>query len=243
MKHLFPALLALAACSQAPAPVPQAGDPERPTITVKATDDFEVSGNGMNPAWGKAEWTPLHRRQADGVPYDSRFKILYSKTGIYLLMEGTDTKLTTTGRKDFEDLWVEDVYEAFFWTDESQPLYFEYEISPMNAELPILVPNTGGAFMGWRPWHFENDRKTRKATAVTGGPKEPGAAVKGWSAEFFIPYALLRGLKNQPPRSGSRWRANFYRMDHDGGRTTQWDWARVGPSFHEYQKYGVLEFE
>ena len=242
MKFTILLLFPLAACAhEPPSAAPPAGP--WPTLTVRKTDDFEVTGNGSNPAWAKTEWTPLNRRQPDGHPYDSRFKILYSKSGVYLLMDGTDKKLTTTGRGDFEDLWVEDVYEAFFWTDESAPLYFEYEISPMNHELPILVPNNGGAFMGWRPWHYENDRKTRKATSVTGGPKEAGAAVQGWSAEFFIPYALLHGMKNQVAKSGTRWRANFYRMDHDDKKTTQWDWARVGPSFHEYQKYGVLLFE
>jgi hypothetical protein len=113
----------------------------------------------------------------------------------------------------------------------------------MNSELPILVSNDSGTFMGWLPWNFEKGRKTRKATAVVGGPKQPGAAVQGWSAEFFIPFAMLRGLRNVPPTRGMRWRANFYRMDHDGGKTTQWDWAPVGPSFHEYEKYGVLLFD
>ena len=242
MRHAIPLLLALAACAHEPqAPPPATGEP-RPTITVKATDDFEVTGNGSNPAWSKAEWVVLHRRQADGHPYESRFKILYSKTGLYLLMDGTDKKLTTTGRADFENLWEEDVYEAFFWPDESQPLYFEYEISQKNHELPILVPNNGGAFMGWRPWHYEGDRKVRKATSVRlAGNRND--AVEGWSAEFFIPYALLRGLKNVPPKPGTRWRANFYRVDYDDKKTTQWDWARVGPSFHEYAKYGTLVFE
>jgi hypothetical protein len=244
-----PLLLALAACAQStgperPASAPAAGG-TWPTVTVRATDDFEVTGSGSNAAWSKAEWQALHRRQPDGLPYESRFKILYSKTGVYVLMDGTDQKLTTTGRGDFENLWEEDVYEAFFWPDESEPLYFEYEISPLNHELPILVPNNGGAFMGWRPWHYENDRKTRKATAVTGGAQKAGAAVLGWSAEFFIPYRLLEGLRNQHPKSGTRWRANFYRMDYDAspGPVTQWDWSRVGPSFHEYQKFGVLLFE
>jgi len=236
-------LLILAGCASEPVVrTPQDSAHGEPAI-VKATDDFEVSGNGSNPAWSKTDWIALHRRPKGELPYEARFKILYSKTGLYLLMDGTDQKLTTTGRADFENLWEEDVYEAFFWPDPSEPLYFEYEISPMNAELPILVPNNGGAFMGWRPWHYENDRKTRKATVVTGGPKEPGAAVKGWSAEFFIPYVLLRGLKSSPPKSGMRWRANFYRVDHDDKKTTQWDWARVGPSFHEYQNFGVLIFE
>jgi hypothetical protein len=32
-------------------------------------------------------------------------------------------------------------------------------------------------------------------------------------------------------------------MDHDDGKTTQWDWAPVGPSFHDYRNYGVLIFD
>ena len=70
------------------------------------------------------------------------------------------------------DLWNEDVFEVFLWTDERYPVYFEYEISPLNRELPILIPNFGGQFLGWRPWHYERDRLTRKATSIIGGPKE-----------------------------------------------------------------------
>jgi hypothetical protein len=32
-------------------------------------------------------------------------------------------------------------------------------------------------------------------------------------------------------------------MDYDGGKQSAWDWARVGASFHEYQKFGTLVFE
>ena len=65
----------------------------------------------------------------------------------------------------------------------------------------------------------------------------------GWTAEVFIPYELLTPLRNVPPKPGTRWRANFYRMDYDDGQHTSWDWARVGPSFHEFQKFGTLVFE
>jgi len=232
MKTICAALpLLLAACSSFP------------ELRIKAVEDFEVTGRGDSPAWTSTAWTPMRKRQADGHPYESRFKMVYSTTGVYVLMDGTDVKLTTTGKPDNADLWHEDVFEAFFWTDESAPVYFEYEISPMNAELPILVSNNAGTFMGWLPWNFMNGRKTRKATTVEGGAKVQGGPASGWRAEFFIPYALLKGLRNVPPAAGTRWRANFYRMDHDGGKTTQWDWAPVGPSFHEYQKYGVLIFD
>src|SRR5579871_2752296 len=215
----------------------------RPEMRVLKTDDFEVTGDGTAEAWKKTEWVALNKRGEDGADYSTRIKVLYSAKGFYTLMDAGDKKLTATMTKDFLDLWTEDVFEVFLWPDERDALYFEYEISPLNVELPILIPNLQGKFLGWRPWHYEGERKIRKATAAVGGKRESGAAVTGWKAEVFIPFELLNPLRNVPPKSGTRWRANFYRMDYDDGKTTSWDWARVGPSFHEYQKFCTLVFE
>ena len=215
----------------------------RPEYRVRPTEDFEVTGDGSAAAWKAAAWEPLRRRADAGRPYETKVKVLYSKKGLYVLMAATDETISATMTEDFQNLWTEDVFEAFLWPDERDPVYFEYEISPLNRELPILVPNLGGKFLGWRPWHYEGGRKTRKATAAAGGQIKPGAAVTGWTAEVFIPYDLLAPLRNVPPKAGARWRANFYRMDYDGGKPTSWDWARVGSDFHEFQKFGTLVFE
>jgi len=236
------ALSLIALGSHYTSPVHSQTEP-RPRLSVRPSDDFEVTGSGDNPAWQKAEWVPLRKRQADGHPYETRFRMLYSPTGLYVHMEATDRTLTATMTEDFLDLWNEDVFEVFLWTDERYPVYFEYQISPLNYELAILVPNFGGQFLGWRPWHYERDRLTRKATSVTGGEKKSHASIQAWRAEFFIPYVLFRPLQNVPPKPGTRWRANFYRMDYDEGRRTQWEWAPVGDSFHEYEKFGELVFE
>jgi predicted TIM-barrel fold metal-dependent hydrolase len=212
-------------------------------MTVAATEDFEVTGDGSAKAWDKAKWEPLHKREADGLPYETRFKLLYSKKGIYVLMDATDKKITATMKEDFQNLWTEDVFEVFLWPEERDPVYFEYEISPLNFELPILIPNMEGKFLGWRPWHYEGERKIRKATSAIGGTLKSGAEVEGWRAEIFIPFELLQPLRNVPPKAETRWRANFYRMDYDDGKKTSWDWARVGPSFHEFQKFGTLVFK
>ena len=217
--------------------------PPKKELLVRATDDFEIDGAGDAAAWKKAQWTSLARRGAGGHDYQTRVKMLYSKTGLYVLMDATDGAITATLREDFLDLWHEDVFEFFLWPDESQPIYFEYEISPLGFELPILVPNFDGKFLGWRPWHYEGERKTRKATRAVGGKLESGGKVTGWTAEVFVPYELLKPLLNVPPKSGTRWRANFYRMDYDDGQMTSFDWARVGPSFHEFRKFGTLMFE
>jgi len=212
-------------------------------LRVPRTEDFGVSGRGDSPAWQKARWESLHLRTAREHPYQTRVKVLYSATGLYVLMDATDKKITATMQEDFLDLWTEDVFEFFLWTDERHPVYFEYEISPLGFELPILIPNFQGEFLGWRPWHYEGLRRTRKATTAAGGPKKPGAAVAGWKAEVFLPYDVLKPLGNVPPKPGTRWRANFYRVDYDDGRATSWDWARVGASFHEFRKFGTLVFE
>ena len=220
----------------------QAQAEERPRLSVKPVTDFEITGAGDHAVWQELQWTALRSRQSDGHPYESRFKALYSNTGLYFLMDGTDRKLTATMNEDFMDLWKEDVFEVFLWTDERFPVYFEYEISPLDRELPILIPNFGGQFLGWRPWHYDRERRTRKATRVIGGAKQPQASIQGWRAEFFIPYALLTPLQNVPPKPGASWRANFYRMDYDEGKAAQWEWARVGNSFHDYRNFGHLAF-
>ncbi|MBN2270604.1 MAG: carbohydrate-binding family 9-like protein [Sedimentisphaerales bacterium] len=212
-------------------------------LQVRQTEDFVISGRGEASAWTKADWEPLHLRNTDGHQYETRIKMLYSRSGLYVLMEAEDRTITATMNEDFLDLWNEDVFEFFLWPDERYPVYFEYEISPLGFELPILIPNFGGEFLGWRPWHYEEKRKTQKAISVLGGPKHPDASVTGWKAEVFVPYDLLRPLRNVPPKPKTQWRANFYRVDYDEGKTTSWDWARVGASFHEFEKFGTLVFE
>ena len=154
----------------------------------------------------------MRRRQPESHPYDTRFKMLYSPTGLYFLMEGTDRKLTATMTEDFMDLWNEDVFEVFLWTDERYPVYFEYEISPLNHELPILIPNFGGQFLGWRPWHYERDRLTRKATSIIGGPKQSRRDDRGMARRVLHPVRVAAGrCRTCRRRPGTRWRANFYR--------------------------------
>lgn len=141
--------------------------------------------------------------------------VLSSESGIYFLFYCEDKKLTATMNTDFMDLWEEDVVEVFLMPDEDSPVYFEYEISSLNYELPILISNDNGDLVRWKPFHYDADRKTMHATSVLGGEKKSNSVVKSWSAEFFIPYKLLRPLNNIHPQPGTEWRANLYRIDYD----------------------------
>jgi hypothetical protein len=212
-------------------------------LLIKKCRDFEVTGDGSASQWQQADWVPIQHRKGAHPNLITEFKAMYSDSGIYFLFRCRDEKLTATITADFEDLWHEDVVEVFLWPDENYPIYFEYELSPLNYELPILVPNLGGKLWGWQPWHYDGARRTRHATSAQGGEKKSGAAISGWMAEFFIPFELLSPLGNVPPNSGTRWRANLYRCDYDAGEVEQWQWQPIEKRFHEYQKFGTFIFE
>lgn len=213
-----------------------AQEPTLPTWKINKTKDFQINGKGDAPEWGSVSFLEITKRKGDA-NYSTHLKFLYSDSGIYCLYVLEDSKITSTLREDFADIYNEDVVECFFWTDEQSTIYFEYELSPHNYELPILVPNHKGKFYGWRPWHYEGNRKTKHATSIQ---NEDGKVI-GWTAEFFIPYKLLNPLQQVPPVKGMKWRANFYRIDYDNGQT-RWELTPIRANFHDYERYGYLEF-
>ncbi|MFD2937164.1 carbohydrate-binding family 9-like protein [Spirosoma flavum] len=211
-------------------------------LIVRKTNDFQVNGNGDNIEWRKAGWVPITVQKASGKTLSTKVKVLYSTTGIYFLFQCEDDKLTATIQEDFGALYNEDVVEVFLWPDQSVPIYFEYELSPLNYELPILVPNLNGKFQGWKPWNYEGDTKVQHATSIQGGNKVSNATIKSWMAEFFIPYRLLNPIVQTPPTAGTKWKGNLYRIDYDRDYAT-WSWQKTSGSFHEFKKFGTLVFD
>lgn len=212
------------------------------TYLVKKTSDFQVNGVGDNAGWTRTDWVPITVQESANRPLTTKTKALYSPTGMYFLFQCDDEKLTATIQEDFGTLFKEDVVEVFLWPDPAVPIYFEYEVSPLNYELPILVPNLNGRAQGWKPWNYRGSNKTQHATSVQEGERKSNATVKGWTAEFFIPYRLMNPIVPTIPASGTKWRGNLYRIDYDQGYQT-WSWKKTSGNFHEFKQYGTLVFE
>ncbi len=226
-------------------------------LKVKSTTDFIVTGDGSSENWKNTEWNilPQHssktlknagwnispqRSNSTDLRYETSFKILYSNKGIYCLFKCEDSVITATLKEDFLNLYDEDVVEVFLRPDTSIPVYFEYELSPLNFELPILILNNKGRMMGWQPWQYEGARKTLHAVNIN--KKNPGKNRFTWTAELFIPFALLGPMGNVPPKKGTQWRANFYRIDYDSSPVYS-GWQLTRKSFHDPEKFGILKFE
>lgn len=217
-----------------------------PTMVIKKTNDFELTGDGSSEAWNQTEWIELTQRLnlKNTSGYTTRLKVLYSEKGFYALFESQDSLITTPFESDFEELWLGDVVEVFLWTDTSKPSYFEYELTPLDYELTLIVSNIDGELSSWIPFDntYQGDQKVRHKTAVGNGEKKNGATIDLWTAEMFIPFKLLHPLEDIYPESGTTWRGNFYRIDYDVGET-HWSWSPYDGNFHDYENFGVLRFE
>jgi regulation of enolase protein 1 (concanavalin A-like superfamily) len=226
-------------------------------LKVKSINDFVVTGDGSSENWKNADWNnlPQHSSKAlknagwnirmqtgnsKDLHYKTSFKILYSNTGIYCLFKCEDSVITATLKGDFLNLYDEDVVEVFLRPDTSLPAYFEYELSPLNFELPILILNNKGNIMGWKPWQYEGAKKTKHEVKIS--KKDPLNNRFTWTAEFFIPFALLQPIANAPIKRGTQWRANFYRIDYDSNPVYS-GWQLTRESFHDPERFGILEFE
>jgi hypothetical protein len=211
-------------------------------ISIVKTADFDIIGDGANKAWEKTAWINIPARNSSRTSYPTRAKIMYSDKGIYLFYSCDDKKITASLEADFVNLWDEDVVEIFLQPDTTVVDYFEYELSPLNYELPIMIYNRGGQLNSWMPFGYEGKRKTKHATQIIGGEKKSDAEVKGWTAEFFIPFALLEPVMKKMPVKGTIWKGNIYRIDYDKGQAL-YSWQMTGESFHVPQKFGYFIFE
>jgi hypothetical protein len=211
----------------------------REPLKIVRTNDFSVSGTGESTEWNKAEWLVLNAHKKRGEPYGTKVKMMWSGKGLYFLFSCEDAMISSTMNADFMDLWKEDVVEVFLHSDTSHPSYFEYEVSPRNFELPLLIANHNGELRRWMPFYYEANRKVVHKTKI----EKVGERVTHWTAEFFVPYALLSPLKNNIPKKGMIWKANFYRVDYDGGEYASWLWKPVRQNFHDWERFGRIVFD
>lgn len=216
-----------------------AGTPNE--LVVKKCEDFMITGDGTNSTWGRSPWTVLTKLDSGGAANKTRFKILYSQTGIYVLFEGADDKITTQNFNDNDNIFTGDVFEIFFHTDPSVPVYYEYEVNALSKELTLSISNLSG--FGYSSW-IPRRNGVRKEVKVTGGLPAIDSRIKTWTAEIFFPYGALGLLPKVPPASGSTWNANFCRLDYDTGKMIKWSWTpTIKASFHELEEFHSIRFE
>lgn len=233
-----------------------AQDSEYSVITLPKVPDFTIDGYGSALQWNSSDWITIPQRETatwdlrnkalaptnrlSPKEMSTRAKMLYSDTGIYFLFQCEDRILQATMEGDYMELWWEDVVEIFLWPDENVPVYFEYQLSPLN--IVSMTQHKKGSFSKHFVYHGENHRTLHK-TSVSGGEKKSLGSINQWTAEIFIPFNMLRLDQKNYPEAETKWQINLYRFDYDTGDRARWEWQPVSGKNHDIEKFGTLLFE
>ena len=213
-------------------------------MPVERCDDFEITGNGSSRSWNTAEWNFLTKIDRGGRDYETKFKVLASTSGIYVLFYGEDDKITTEDYRDMDKIWNGDVFEVFFHPNPKETVYYEYEVNQFEKQLVLTISNSDGG-LAWIPFNEYGKEQygIKNKVEISGGVKKLNGKIESWSAEVFLSYRSLGLLPNVPPKSGTVWNANFCRLDHDTGNMVKWSWTpTIESSLHELVKFRSIIF-
>ncbi|MEO6785728.1 MAG: carbohydrate-binding family 9-like protein [Chthoniobacteraceae bacterium] len=129
-------------------------------------------------------------------------------------------------------LYEEETVEVFLDPVGDLESYFEIEVNPLGTVLDLVFRKSRSGYKGDRAWECEGLRTLVRKHS------------KGWSAELAIPFV---SVTNSAPFAGSRWRANFCRIDRPSRdvrlprELTAWS-PPLRASFHTPERFGIVEF-
>jgi len=224
-------------------PAETATEAPAPYVVSSATADAEALLAAGEPAWAPAavvRWGPP--------PYETRFRALWSTSGLLLRFDVDDPSPWHTMSRRDEHLWEEEVVEIFLDPGRSGRDYYELEISPANVVCDVRMASPSPHKEMDLSWDLEG-LATRAIVHRDGAGR-----TNGWTATALLPWSGLRRLPSArnvavPPKTGDRWRFNLFRVERPGGPAApekgavEEAWSPTGePSFHVPAAFRDLVF-
>ncbi|MCB9787573.1 MAG: carbohydrate-binding family 9-like protein [Deltaproteobacteria bacterium] len=224
-----------------------AREPERELTVARVEAAPTIDGKLDDPAWQTARpGTAFVQPGGGGVTPQrmTQVRAVWDDSALYVAFTVRDDDVWNdqTGRD--ATLWEQDVVEIYLDPGADGRDYVELQVSP-----------TGEIFDAW----FETHRtpawpEAAKKLTLSGmqakvevdgsvNQRDDGVTDKGWNVEVAIPWKELPGIDGAPA-PGTRWGANFYRIDvkspaREGFMTA---WSPAGGDFHNTSQFGRLVF-
>lgn len=227
---------------------PRPAAPTRPELPHyrcrRASGPVQIDGSLDEAAWSTAVPLPPFRRAQDGSEprFPTELRLCWDDRCLYAAFSCKDTDIRGTLTQHDDPIYKEEVVELFLCPNGDLRHYFELELSPRNVLFDAKVFNPEGdrrTMLVQTEWHTPG---IQTAVGVSGTIENPNDVDIGWIAEIALPFADL-GLPG-PPAPGTRWRANFYRIER--GEVTEftgWSPTLTDPAdFHVPARFGTIEF-
>ena len=158
----------------------------------------------------------------------TRFQTCWDSEAIYIRFECEDDYAVADFLNRDDPLYDQDVVEVFLDEEGLGRRYIELEISPRNVIFDALIENHGDRIVVNKEWDAEG--------------LETSVHTRGDLRIYVIKLPFIHF--KQMPKSGTKWRVNFYRIDEsrDGQREFQ-AWSPTGAvDYHIPSRFGSLIF-
>jgi hypothetical protein len=226
-------------------PTTQPKEIEKKKMVAKKVKNgsIKIDGKLDEAAWKDAPSTGEFVRTMDGMKSDQKTtaRVLYDDKNLYVAFEMEDKDVWATLTKADDKLWTQEAVEMFIDADGDGKTYVELQTNPKGAIFDSYLP-------AYRQNQNDWQSGMKVGVKVDGTVDNRNDVDKGWVAEMMIPLEAAKGkekeMKNVPPKVGTEWRVNFFRLDMPAGRPQQgtaWAPPLVG-DFHALDKFGVLVF-
>jgi hypothetical protein len=225
---------------------------EQPIYKVaRAKEAMTIDGKMDEATWKNAEVRSLDYFYRGDKPVDkqnSKFRMLWDDTNLYLFYECEDTSLTARETNFDARPYLDDCAEFFVVpVPDSVYMHFGFEINITKAAYDYIVlwryyKNRTIFIRGYNPGY-------QVAVTMDGTINNEKDKDKGWKMEFSIPFSVLNDFQNMArPRGGVKWAFQAVRQDRNlvedrfRSTSTLFPIYDIRLDVHQPARFGLLEF-
>lgn len=199
---------------------------------------YNLATNGAPGAddacWEKAPAAELKHVITGRRPFlSTEFRVIRDDKAraLYVRILAEDDGIKSTYRLDDEPIYTQDVFEMFISDAGRLDFYREIEVSPYDVTFcgNITFPPESDFVldMDWETPGFSTLTRYRRDALQT-------------ASLWVLPYAIFQN----PPKAGTAWPVNFFRIDHSVRGEELQAWQPTGePNFHKPRFFGLLDFQ
>ena len=171
-------------------------------------------------------------------------KIMYNEENIYGIFKVED-KFIRSVNSEINSPVSNDSCVEFFFTPETDTTlgYFNLEI---NAGGTPLIRYQKKQNIGKVEFDIEDIKNIQIAHSLPNIVEPEIIVLTTWTVEYQIPIKVLgKYFKIMKPKSGVKWRANFYKCGNNTSNPHYLTWNKVNhptPNFHMPEFFGEIEF-
>lgn len=195
-------------------------------VAVRTSSPVKLDGNFDDPAWQGLPTTRFVKTREGTEPaLPTFFRLAFDDTCLYVayqcIEKGQESLRPGPGGRDSDSIFKFDGVETFLQPAGRGGAYFQ------------VVANTSGGIFDLR-WLEPGVREEWDGQGVSAAGD---MGFDSWRVELRIPFSDL-GV--DPPKHGTKWRANFCRQERPSRELTAW--SPTGGGFHILKRFGILEF-